>query len=83
MVEDIFVDLDEILERKSKISDIHCAKSANVPLMRFEFDGASVDLPSARPKERAMALHQLMVEEGLVPSAGWEMRRKLVIQKHK
>ncbi|KAF7821557.1 uncharacterized protein G2W53_027012 [Senna tora] len=26
-----------------------------------------------------MALHQLMVEEGLVPSAGWEMRRKLVI----
>ncbi|KAF7821501.1 uncharacterized protein G2W53_026956 [Senna tora] len=27
-----------------------------------------------------MALHQLMVEEGLVPSAGWEMRRKFVIQ---
>ncbi|KAF7821533.1 uncharacterized protein G2W53_026988 [Senna tora] len=30
-----------------------------------------------------MALHQLMVEEGLVPSAGWDMRRKLVIQKLK
>ncbi|KAF7821556.1 nuclear poly(A) polymerase 3 isoform X1 [Senna tora] len=30
-----------------------------------------------------MAMHQLMVEEGLVPSAGWEMRRKVVIQKLK
>ncbi|KAF7821522.1 nuclear poly(A) polymerase 3 isoform X1 [Senna tora] len=30
-----------------------------------------------------MALHQLMVEEGLVPSAGWEMRRKIVIQRLK
>ncbi|KAF7821517.1 uncharacterized protein G2W53_026972 [Senna tora] len=30
-----------------------------------------------------MALHQLIVEEGPVPSAGWEMRRKHVIQKHK
>ncbi|KAF7839491.1 uncharacterized protein G2W53_007973 [Senna tora] len=30
-----------------------------------------------------MALHQLMVEEGIVPSAGWEMRRTLVIQKLK
>ncbi|KAF7821550.1 uncharacterized protein G2W53_027005 [Senna tora] len=30
-----------------------------------------------------MAIHQLMVEEGLVPFAVWEMRRKLVIQKHK
>ncbi|KAF7821526.1 uncharacterized protein G2W53_026981 [Senna tora] len=30
-----------------------------------------------------MALRQLMVEEGLVPSVGWEMRRKLVIQKLK
>ncbi|KAF7821547.1 uncharacterized protein G2W53_027002 [Senna tora] len=26
-----------------------------------------------------MALHQLMVEEGLVVSAGWEMRMNLVI----
>ncbi|KAF7821552.1 uncharacterized protein G2W53_027007 [Senna tora] len=26
-----------------------------------------------------MPLDQLMVEEGLVPSARWEMRRKLVI----
>ncbi|KAF7821538.1 uncharacterized protein G2W53_026993 [Senna tora] len=30
-----------------------------------------------------MALHQLMVEEGLVPSAGWEMRRKIVIHRLK
>ncbi|KAF7821558.1 nuclear poly(A) polymerase 3 [Senna tora] len=28
-----------------------------------------------------MALHQLMVEEELVLSAGWEMRMKLVIHK--
>ncbi|KAF7839492.1 uncharacterized protein G2W53_007974 [Senna tora] len=30
-----------------------------------------------------MALHQLMVEKGLVPSPRWEMRWKLVIQKLK
>ncbi|KAF7839494.1 uncharacterized protein G2W53_007976 [Senna tora] len=30
-----------------------------------------------------MALHQLIVEERLVPSPGWEMRRKSVIQKLK
>ncbi|KAF7821543.1 uncharacterized protein G2W53_026998 [Senna tora] len=30
-----------------------------------------------------MALHQLMVEERLVLSTRWEMRRKLVIQKLK
>ncbi|KAF7821563.1 nuclear poly(A) polymerase 3 isoform X2 [Senna tora] len=30
-----------------------------------------------------MALHRLMVEEALVPSPGWEMRRKLVIHKLK
>ncbi|KAF7839493.1 nuclear poly(A) polymerase 3 isoform X2 [Senna tora] len=30
-----------------------------------------------------MALHQLMVKKGLVPSPGWQMRRKLVIQKLK
>ncbi|KAF7821415.1 uncharacterized protein G2W53_026870 [Senna tora] len=30
-----------------------------------------------------MALHQLMVEEGLVTSARWEMRRKFGIQKLK
>ncbi|KAF7821524.1 uncharacterized protein G2W53_026979 [Senna tora] len=30
-----------------------------------------------------MPLHQLKVEEGLVPFAGWEMRKKLVTQKLK
>ncbi|KAF7821549.1 uncharacterized protein G2W53_027004 [Senna tora] len=30
-----------------------------------------------------MALHQLMVEERLVPFVGWEMRRKIVIQRLK
>ncbi|KAF7821554.1 nuclear poly(A) polymerase 3 isoform X2 [Senna tora] len=30
-----------------------------------------------------MALHQLMAEKGLVPSVGWEIRRKLIIQKLK
>ncbi|KAF7821518.1 uncharacterized protein G2W53_026973 [Senna tora] len=30
-----------------------------------------------------MALHQLMVKEGLVPSAGWDIRRKLIIHKLK
>ncbi|KAF7821534.1 nuclear poly(A) polymerase 3 isoform X2 [Senna tora] len=63
MVEDIFGDLHEMLERRPKISNIHCGKSAKVPVTQFKCDGGSV--------------------EGLVPSAGWEMRRKLVIQKLK
>ncbi|KAF7821548.1 nuclear poly(A) polymerase 3 isoform X2 [Senna tora] len=83
MVEDIFKDLHETLDRRPKISDIHCAKKAKVPLTQFKFDGVSVDLPSARLKERSLALHQLKVGEGLVPSTGWEMRKKLVIQKLK
>ncbi|KAF7821521.1 nuclear poly(A) polymerase 3 isoform X1 [Senna tora] len=63
MVEDIFGDLHAMLERRPKISNIHCGKSAKVPLTRFKCDGGSF--------------------EGLVPSAGWEMRRKFVIQKLK
>ncbi|KAF7821525.1 nuclear poly(A) polymerase 3-like [Senna tora] len=78
----IFVDLHEMLERRPKICDIDCAKKAKVPLTQFKVDRVDILEVELHPKpERSMAMHQSMVEEGLVPSAGWEMRRKLVIQK--
>ncbi|RDY09520.1 Nuclear poly(A) polymerase 3, partial [Mucuna pruriens] len=46
--EDFFVVLHDMLKRRPEVSDIHCVKSAKVPLMRFKFDGISIDLPYAR-----------------------------------
>lgn len=37
-----------MLKRRPEVSEIHCVKSAKVPLMRFKFDGISIDLPYAR-----------------------------------
>ncbi|KAK6913659.1 Poly(A) polymerase, central domain, partial [Dillenia turbinata] len=48
MVEDFFVVLHNMLEKRPEVSEIHCVKDAKVPLMRFKFDGISVDLPYAR-----------------------------------
>ncbi|KAF7839710.1 nuclear poly(A) polymerase 3 isoform X1 [Senna tora] len=45
MVDDFFISLHVMLEKRLKISDIHCVKSAKVPLMRLKFDGISIDLP--------------------------------------
>lgn len=48
IAEDFFVVLHDMLKRSPEVSDIHCVKSAKVPLMRFKFDGISIDLPYAR-----------------------------------
>lgn len=32
------------------MTDIHCIKDAKVPLMKFKFDGVSIDLPFAQLK---------------------------------
>ncbi|XP_062174343.1 nuclear poly(A) polymerase 3 isoform X1 [Alnus glutinosa] len=48
MAEDFFVVLCNMLKSRPEVSEIHCVKDAKVPLMRFKFDGISVDLPYAQ-----------------------------------
>ncbi|XP_021906759.1 nuclear poly(A) polymerase 3 [Carica papaya] len=50
MAEDFFIVLRNMLKSRPEISEIHCVKDAKVPLMRFKFDGISVDLPYAQLK---------------------------------
>ncbi|CAK7326306.1 unnamed protein product [Dovyalis caffra] len=50
IAEDFFIVLRNILKSRPEISEIHCVKNARVPLMRFKFDGISVDLPYAQLK---------------------------------
>ncbi|MED6158194.1 hypothetical protein PIB30_030478 [Stylosanthes scabra] len=45
--EDFFVVLHDMLKSRPEVSELHCVKSAKVPLMRFKFDGISIDLPYA------------------------------------
>lgn len=37
-----------MFERMPEVTDIHCVKNAKVPLMRFKFNGISVDFPYAQ-----------------------------------
>lgn len=46
--EDFFIILHSMLESQTQVSEIHCVKSAKVPLMRFKFNGISIDFPYAR-----------------------------------
>jgi len=39
-----------MLKGRLEVSEIHCVKDAKVPLMRFKFDGISIDLPFAQLK---------------------------------
>ncbi|OMO53463.1 hypothetical protein CCACVL1_28620 [Corchorus capsularis] len=50
MAEDFFIVLYNMLKSRQEVSEIHCVKDAKVPLMRFKFDGISVDLPYAQLK---------------------------------
>lgn len=50
MAEDFFIVLRNMLKSIPEVSEIHCVKDAKVPLMRFKFDGISVDLPFAQLK---------------------------------
>ncbi|XWS53489.1 hypothetical protein CRYUN_Cryun10bG0005600 [Craigia yunnanensis] len=48
MAEDFFIVLYNMLKIRTEVSEIHCVKDAKVPLMRFKFDGISMDLPYAQ-----------------------------------
>ncbi|XP_065863857.1 nuclear poly(A) polymerase 3 [Euphorbia lathyris] len=50
MADDFFIVLRNMFKSRPEVSDIHCVKDAKVPLMRFKFDGISVDLPYAQLK---------------------------------
>ncbi|KAJ4968414.1 hypothetical protein NE237_015115 [Protea cynaroides] len=50
MNEDFFIVLRNMLKNRPEVSEIHCVKDAKVPLMRFKFNGISVDLPYAQLK---------------------------------
>ncbi|KAJ8440976.1 hypothetical protein Cgig2_020005 [Carnegiea gigantea] len=46
--EDFFVVLCNMLKNTSGVLDVHSGKDAKVPLMRFKFEGISVNLPYAQ-----------------------------------
>lgn len=46
--EDFFIVLHNMLAKRVEVSDIQCVKDAKVPLMRFKFEGISIDLPYAQ-----------------------------------
>nr|XP_010921414.2 nuclear poly(A) polymerase 3 isoform X2 [Elaeis guineensis] len=48
MEEDFFIVLRNMLQSRPEVSEIHCVKSAKVPLMRFKFNGISIDFPYAQ-----------------------------------
>ncbi|KAJ7980423.1 putative Poly(A) polymerase [Quillaja saponaria] len=50
MADDFFIVLQNMLKSRPEVSEIHSVKDAKVPLMRFKFDGVSVDLPYAQLK---------------------------------
>ncbi|XP_017975784.1 PREDICTED: LOW QUALITY PROTEIN: nuclear poly(A) polymerase 3 [Theobroma cacao] len=54
MAEDFFVVLYSMLKSRPEVSEIHCVQDAKVPLMRFKFDGISMDLPYTRLKVLAV-----------------------------
>ncbi|EEF43123.1 poly(A) polymerase, putative [Ricinus communis] len=54
LAEDFFIVLRNMLKNRPEVSNIHCVKDAKVPLMRFKFDGISIDLPYAQLKVLAV-----------------------------
>uniref|UniRef100_A0A5B7BTP8 polynucleotide adenylyltransferase n=1 Tax=Davidia involucrata TaxID=16924 RepID=A0A5B7BTP8_DAVIN len=48
MADDFFIVLHNMLTSRPEVSEMHCVKDAKVPLMRFKFDGLSIDLPYAQ-----------------------------------
>ncbi|MBA0856400.1 hypothetical protein Goshw_027848, partial [Gossypium schwendimanii] len=50
MVDDFFIVLCNMLKSRPEVSEIHCVKDTKVPLMRFEFDEISIDLPFVQLK---------------------------------
>ncbi|XVF66078.1 hypothetical protein PTKIN_Ptkin10aG0005300 [Pterospermum kingtungense] len=54
MAEDFFIVLYNMLKSRPEVSEIHSVKDAKVPLMRFKFDGISIDLPYTQLKVLAV-----------------------------
>ncbi|XVF28179.1 hypothetical protein REPUB_Repub15cG0006600 [Reevesia pubescens] len=54
MAEDFFIVLYNMLKSRPEVSEIHCVKDAKVPLMRFKFDGISIDLTYTQLKVLAV-----------------------------
>ncbi|XP_020599021.1 nuclear poly(A) polymerase 3 [Phalaenopsis equestris] len=48
MEDDFFIVLHGMLQSMPEISELHCVKTAKVPLMRFKFRGFSIDFPYAQ-----------------------------------
>ncbi|KAK8947727.1 hypothetical protein KSP40_PGU011942 [Platanthera guangdongensis] len=46
--DDFFIVLRGMLQSRSEVSELHCVKTAKVPLMRFKFNGVSIDFPYAQ-----------------------------------
>ncbi|KAH0469950.1 hypothetical protein IEQ34_001508 [Dendrobium chrysotoxum] len=46
--DDFFTVLHGMLQSRSEVSELHCVKTAKVPLMRFKFNGISIDFPYAQ-----------------------------------
>lgn len=34
-----------MIQSRPEVSEVHCVKSAKVPLMRFKFSGINIDFP--------------------------------------
>ncbi|RWR76419.1 nuclear polyA polymerase 3 [Cinnamomum micranthum f. kanehirae] len=48
IAEDFFIVLHNMLQSRPEVSEIQCVKNAKVRLMRFKFNGISIDLPYAQ-----------------------------------
>lgn len=42
--------LRNMLASRPEVTEIHCIRDAKVPLMKFKFEGLSIDLPFAQLK---------------------------------
>lgn len=45
---DFFGVLCGMLQNRPEVTEVHCVTTAKVPLIRFKFNGISVDLPYAQ-----------------------------------
>ncbi|XP_010938210.1 nuclear poly(A) polymerase 3 isoform X3 [Elaeis guineensis] len=66
MEEDFFIVLLNMLQSRPEVSEIHCVKSAKVPLMRFKFNGISIDFPYAQIQATSVPQDVDIFDESLV-----------------
>ncbi|KAL5700322.1 polynucleotide adenylyltransferase [Ranunculus cassubicifolius] len=51
---DFFIVLHNMLQNTPEVSDMHCVKDAKIPMMRFKYNGISIDLPYVRLQESSV-----------------------------